>query len=94
MVVVEEQPVPRTSLTFFITPKSTMTKRFHNYVGRLQLMAQLVGFLLDEAHVILDGTRDFQPKLEAKGTKSASTVWGLNGISHSNITIKNGKRVL
>jgi superfamily II DNA helicase RecQ len=44
-----------------------MTKRFHDYVEGLRVMAQLDGFVFDEAHTILEGTRDFRPKLRELG---------------------------
>ncbi|KLP03469.1 Uncharacterized protein Y057_10530 [Fusarium fujikuroi] len=51
----------------FVTPESAMTKRFHDYVEGLRVMAQLDGFVFDEAHTILEGTRDFRPKLRELG---------------------------
>ncbi|KAH7247622.1 P-loop containing nucleoside triphosphate hydrolase protein [Fusarium redolens] len=36
----------------FVTPESAMTKRFHDYVEGLRVMAQLDGFVFDEAHKI------------------------------------------
>ncbi|KAM6513757.1 hypothetical protein FALCPG4_014975 [Fusarium falciforme] len=58
---------PGAASLVFVTPESAMTKRFHDYVEGLRVMAQLDGFVFDEAHTILEGTRDFRPRLRELG---------------------------
>ena len=58
---------PGPALLVFITPKSTITKRFHNYIEGLRVIAQLNSFVFNEAHTILEGTQDFQLKLQELG---------------------------
>ncbi|KAF5513901.1 Bloom syndrome protein-like protein [Colletotrichum fructicola] len=51
----------------FVTPESAVTQGFRDFVGRLQRRQQLDRVVLDECHVVLDGSRGFRPALRALG---------------------------
>jgi superfamily II DNA helicase RecQ len=47
-----------------VTPKSTISKGFRSYLGRLQDRNRLDRIVIDECHTILDSQVDFRPKMQ------------------------------
>ncbi|KAK1837728.1 hypothetical protein CCHR01_19648 [Colletotrichum chrysophilum] len=51
----------------FVTPESAITKGFRDFIARLQGRQALDRVVVDECHVVLEGTRDFRPQLGELG---------------------------
>jgi hypothetical protein len=51
----------------FVTPESAMMKRFRDYLEMKRATAQLDRVVIDEGHCILEGSREFRPKLRELG---------------------------
>ncbi|KAL0764703.1 hypothetical protein CaCOL14_012793 [Colletotrichum acutatum] len=51
----------------FVTPESAVAKGFRDFVARLEARQALDRVVLDECHVVLEGTRSFRPKLRELG---------------------------
>ncbi|KAF6783210.1 hypothetical protein CSOJ01_15923, partial [Colletotrichum sojae] len=51
----------------FVTPESAVTKGFRDFVSRLEARQALDRVVVDECHVVLEGTRAFRPQLRELG---------------------------
>lgn len=51
----------------FVTPESAVSKGFRDFVARLEARQALDRVVVDECHVVLEGTRSFRPKLREVG---------------------------
>ena len=63
-----------TATLLFVTPESALTKAFAGLLNRLAAARQLDRIVVDEVHVVLDGTKDFRPKLRELGDLVARGV--------------------
>lgn len=56
-----------TAPLIFVTPESALSKSFASLLTRLTATHQLERIVVDECHTVLDGTKDFRPKLRELG---------------------------
>lgn len=56
-----------TAPLIFVTPESALSKSFAGLLTRLTATYQLERIVVDECHAVLDGTKDFRPKLRELG---------------------------
>ncbi|KDN59860.1 hypothetical protein CSUB01_11029 [Colletotrichum sublineola] len=59
--------VPKAAAIVFVTPESVVSKGFHDFVLRLQARQALDRIVIDECHVVLEGSATFRPKLREIG---------------------------
>ncbi|KAK7433632.1 hypothetical protein CaCOL14_013366 [Colletotrichum acutatum] len=51
----------------FVTPESAVTKGFRDFIARLEGRQALDRVVVDECHVVLEGSRSFRPRLRELG---------------------------
>lgn len=50
-----------------ITPKSAITPEFHSFLNQLRIVRRLDRIIINECHVMLPGSADFQPAMQRLG---------------------------
>ncbi|KAF9882584.1 hypothetical protein FE257_006232, partial [Aspergillus nanangensis] len=63
----ESRRPPDAASIILVTPESAITPDFHSFLNRLQMTQRLDRIVIDECHVILQGSSTFRPAMQRLG---------------------------